>query len=164
MSFTRPVIYPVWATEDVVDPVSGQNNVVTPPTEKQTNGWDLSEFPPRQWFNWLGRYTYEWIAWLDQQQQAQQTLVANAGNSYTVQIFPNVTVGGLALLAIVDQGAATNFYQGTAYIPPSPGSPVTLNTIASSVLTVSTISITGVVTVSGGTGPYLLVGTLNNAP
>lgn len=161
MSITRPSIYPQWASEDVVDPTSGQNNVVTPPSEKQTNGWDLKEFPPRQWFNWLGRYTYEWILWLDQQQQQSQTGL-DSGSGF--QAFPNVTTGGLAVLSVVDQGDASNFYQGMAYFPASSGSPVSLNQIAASTLTVSSISITGVVVVSGGTGPYLVSGTMSNVP
>ena len=160
MSVTRPSVYPQWASEDVLDPTSGQNNVVTPPSEKMTNGWDLREFPPRQWFNWLGRYTYLWIQYLDQQSQATQ-VNDGTGSSST---FPNFAVGGLAILSVVDSGDPANFYQGIAYIPPNPVSAVTLLTIASSTLTVSTISITGVVTVSGGTGPYVMQGTLNNIP
>lgn len=154
----RPTIYPQWATDDIVDPSSGQNNVVTPPTEKQTDGWDLKEFPPRQWFNWLGRYTYLWIKWLDQQ---QQTLRVNDGSGAS-PIFPNITVGGLAILSVVDTGNPALFYQGMAYIPPALATPVTLLEIKSATLTVSTISITGVVTVTGGTGPYVMQGTLNN--
>ena len=51
--------FPRWATEDQIDPISGQNNVVEPPTTKKDNGWARKEIPPRQWFNWLGRKTYE---------------------------------------------------------------------------------------------------------
>lgn len=30
----KPTILPEWAENDVVDPISGQNNVLEPPTEK----------------------------------------------------------------------------------------------------------------------------------
>ena len=160
MSVTRPSVYPEWASEDVIDPTSGQNNVVTPPSEKMTNGWDLREFPPRQWFNWLGRYTYLWIQYLDQQSQTTQVNDGTGASS----TFPNFAVGGLATLSVVDAGNPANSYFGMAYIPPNPGSPVTLIQIGPAVPTFSTISITGVVTVSGGTGPYVMQGTLNNIP
>lgn len=54
---TFPVL-PQWASDDVVDPISGQNNVVEPPLEKKLEGWFYKEAPPRQWMNWLGRQTY----------------------------------------------------------------------------------------------------------
>lgn len=57
----RPTEYPDWATTDVVDGTSGQNNVVAPSSAKQLVGWNRREKPPRQWFNWMGRLTGQWI-------------------------------------------------------------------------------------------------------
>lgn len=51
-------ILPKWAVDDVVDPISQQQNVVAPPTEKENDGWFLGEKPNRQWWNWLARQTY----------------------------------------------------------------------------------------------------------
>lgn len=62
---TKPNEYPDWATEDQIDPVSGQNNVLEPPPTKKESGWDRSEIPPRQWFNWLLRKTAAWLRWLE---------------------------------------------------------------------------------------------------
>ena len=155
----QPTVYPVWATTDQVDPVSGQNNVLTPPTEKQLYGWDFQEFPPRNWFNWLGRYTYQWIAYLAQQNNLS-LVVDGSGNNPAI----NPAVGGLIRVDIVDTGAPSNFYTGLAYFPPASASPVTINTVNSSVLTVSQIQTNGTITVSGGTGPYIVSGVTLQIP
>lgn len=63
----KPTTLPMWAETDVLDPTSGQYNVVEPPTEKKTNGWSLGEQPARNFFNWLGRFTYRWLNYLSQQ-------------------------------------------------------------------------------------------------
>lgn len=149
----KPSMYPLWAQQDIVDPVSGQNNVLVPPPEKQQYGWDRLQFPPRNWFNWLGRETSNWIQWFDQQES--QAVVAD-GSGSTPLLDP--TTGGLFTINVVDTGANSNFYSGIAYFPPASGSPVTINQIAASTLTVSQISTSGTVTVSGGTGPYIVWG------
>ena len=66
---SKPTIIPVWAQNDVVDPISGQNNVLEPPNEKKLEGWASLEYPPRNWFNWLFRYIYLWILWFKQQEE-----------------------------------------------------------------------------------------------
>lgn len=155
---TPPSQLPEWALQNQIDPVSLQNNVLTPPSVMMQYGFYRKQFPPRQWFNWLFRTIYDWIAYLSQ--QASQSVVTD-GTGGTPAF--NVTQGGLAILSVVDTGSGGggNFYQGIAYIPPSPVSPITLNTINSSTLTVSTISVSGAVTVSGGVGPYIVVGQTN---
>jgi|SRR5579862_5851599 len=150
---TPPSQLPQWALQDQIDPVSLQNNVLPPPDAMTQYGFYRQQFPPRQWFNWLFRTINNWIAYLSQ--QADQQVVTD-GTGATPAI--DTTTGGLAVVWVVDQGASGNFYNGMAYVPPSPGSPITLNTIASSTLTVSTISTTGAIVVSGGTGPYTVVG------
>jgi len=62
---TKPTKIPEWAVNDVVDPTSGQNNVVEPAGAIKLLGWDFKEKPPRQYFNWLARYTYLWCQYLD---------------------------------------------------------------------------------------------------
>ncbi|KKL07707.1 hypothetical protein LCGC14_2583340, partial [marine sediment metagenome] len=71
---TKPTVDPKWATDDVVDGVSGVNNVTTPSGAKQTNGFAREEFPPRQNFNWLFRHIYLWLIWL------KDTIQAGSGN------------------------------------------------------------------------------------
>ena len=155
----KPTTLPVWATDNVVDPISGQNNVTTPPAEKQQFGWSYGEQPPRNWFNWLGRYTYQWLAWLDQQ-ETQNRVVDNTG---TTPAF-DITTGGMAIVYVIDTTTPANFFQGIAYIPPSPGAPVTVTQIAASTLTVSTISVTGVITAAGGSGDYIIYGQTKTIP
>ena len=156
---SKPTDFPTWATMNRTDPTSGQNNVTTPPLEKQQYGWNFNEQPPRNWFNWLGRYTNNWLVWLDQQ-ESQSKVTDNSGTSPVV----DVSTGGLVQVAAVDAGDATKWYFGQAYVPPNPVSPVTLIGIGSPNLTASTISVTGVVTMSGGTGPYIIYGQTKTIP
>jgi hypothetical protein len=162
MTVSKPSVLPQWAIDDQVDPVSMQNNVLTPPPAFQMYGWLRSQFPPRQWFNWLGRLTYNALAWLFQQ-EAQAIVATDSGSGAVVF---NVTTGGLCTLWVVDTGSGggSNFYNGIAYVPPSPGSPVAMNKIANGTLTISSISTSGGVTVSGGVGPYLLWGQTKTVP
>lgn len=60
----KPATVPEWASSDQVDGVSGQNNVVEPTTTFKTYGWPRKARPVRQYLNWLGRWTYEWITWI----------------------------------------------------------------------------------------------------
>lgn len=64
---TRPTIYPKWADQDQVDPVSGQLNATEPPAQRADSGWARREIPPRQWMNWLHRWTYRWLLWFEQE-------------------------------------------------------------------------------------------------
>jgi hypothetical protein len=157
---SKPTVFPVWATDDQIDPVSQQNNVLTPPPQKQQYGWARLEFPPRNWFNWLARYTNNWLQWLAQQ-EAQAIVADGTGTTPTVDIVN----GGMSLIYVVDTMATGNFYEGIVYVPPGYSSgTLTYNTVASSTLTVSAISITGAVTVSSGSGPYIVYGQMKNIP
>ncbi len=68
----KPTKYPDWTVKtdgtdnDVIDPTSGQNNVVEPAAGKKLTGWVYTEKPPRQYFNWLARLTTQWIRWIDE--------------------------------------------------------------------------------------------------
>ncbi len=98
MAIVKPSEYPDWTVNvdgtdnDVVDPTSGQNNVVVPPAGKQLLGWDFKEKPPRNWFNWLARRTTQWIRWLD-----QEMAVLRASASSTT--FNVVSGGGGSVVA-----------------------------------------------------------------
>lgn len=155
----KPSVYPMWAASNRVDATSGQNNVTTPPLEKQTYGWNFKEKPPRNWFNWLGRYTYLWIQWLDQQ-EAQSITVDNAGTSAAF----DVVTGGMAIVYVIDTTTPANSFHGIAYIPPNPVSPITVTKLGGTTLTVSTISVTGVITAAGGSGNYIINGQMKNIP
>src|SRR5260221_13832836 len=100
MTFTKPDQLPMWADQDQVSNVSLQNNVLVPPPALQQYGWTYKQFPPRNFFNWLGRYTYRWLAYLSQQ-EAQSVVGAGTGQTY----FDSVN-GGLAYIYVVDTGNA----------------------------------------------------------
>lgn len=61
----QPGFLPEWASSDVVG-ADGLNNVVAPSATKKQEGWEFKEKPPRQWWNWFGRYTYLWIKWISE--------------------------------------------------------------------------------------------------
>lgn len=155
MSFTRPTVLPEWAVDDQVDPVSLSNNVLTPPPQLQQYGWPRGAFPPRNFFNWLGRQTYLWLAYLAQQEAQSITTSDNTGATPVV----DVVNGGLAEISIVDTNVSNNtyYYKGIVYVPPGYSSgTLSFNTINSTTLTVSAIAANGGVIVSGGSGTYIV--------
>jgi hypothetical protein len=76
----RPSVFPDWALLDATDPTSGQNNVVEPPAAWKNYGWSYTEKPPRNYWNWLGRWTANWLHYLDEQRL------------YTLQDLPSLIV------------------------------------------------------------------------
>jgi hypothetical protein len=159
---TKPDQMPVWADQDVIDDQSLQNNVLVPPPEKQQFGWAFKEFPPRNWFNWLGRYTYRWINWLNQQEA--QSVVVNAADSVASTKVIDPVNGGLALIYVIDTAVITNYFEGITYIPPSYAGGNAWNIVNSAALSVSAPSVVGSVTVTGGTGPYIIYAQMKIAP
>ncbi len=158
----RPTVLPKWADADIVDPISGMNNVLTPPPEKQTDGWARLEFPPRNWFNWLGRYTYRWLAYLSQQ-EGQSVTVSAADSVASTGVIDPVN-GGLASISVIDTAVITNYFVGVTYIPPSYAGGNAWNIVNSNALSVSAPDSSGSVTVTGGTGPYIINGQMKTVP
>jgi hypothetical protein len=89
--------------------------------------------------------------------------VVNQANASTTPVF-NMTVGGMALVYVVDTTTPANYFYGIAYIPPGTLSAVTVTNTGNNVLTVSTISVTGVITASGGSGNYIIYGQQQQLP
>lgn len=155
MPLPKPTVLPVWATDDQIDPVSQSNNVLTPPPQLQQYGWARSEFPPRNFFNWLGRQTYLCLAYLMQQANLNVTTSDNTGTTAVVDIVN----GGIATITVVDTDPSSEalFYQGTVYVPPGYSSgTLNFNEINSDTLTVGAILVNGGVIASGGVGPYVI--------
>ena len=77
MSLTRPTQLPDFCTNPaIVDPKSGQNNVVAPDPTLRPEGWQFEQIPPRGWMNWLHNLYYNWIEYLDHiTQGSSQTLL-----------------------------------------------------------------------------------------
>lgn len=157
---SKPSVFPVWADQDQDDPVSLQNNVLTPPPEKQNFGWDRLEFPPRNWFNWLGRYTNRWLQYLAQQEAQAVVTSDNTGATPVVE----VVNGGMSLIYVIDTSTPANFFEGITYIPPSYSGGTNYTTVASSTLTVGAIAANGGVIVAGGSGNYIIYGQTKTIP
>ncbi len=147
MTFTKPDQLPLWADQDLINPISLQNNVLVPPPSMQQYGWTYKQFPPRNFFNWLGRYTYRWLAWLNQQES--QSIVTD-GNG--IGLFP--TDDAMIYLYAVDKETPANFifavgFKGTGNAP-------VLNVIDSNVLTLGASTISGDQVISGGTAANII--------
>ena len=54
----KPNSLPRWASTDVVNGVTGQNNVIEPSSAKKDLGWDYLEKPARNYMNWAQRISY----------------------------------------------------------------------------------------------------------
>ena len=143
---SKPTILPEWAENDVVDPISGQNNVLEPPPEKKLEGWSRLEYPPRNWFNWLARYTWRWLNWLNQQEE--QSIVTDGSG---VNIFP--ISGSLCVLFAVDTASPTHYLYA---IGANVGGTVTLTVVASATLALGAISGTSV-PITGAADPTTII-------
>lgn len=62
----KPLVKPRFATDDLNNGPLGGPNVQEPSEAKKNTGWNSGEKPPREYFNWLHRLTYQWIDWLDE--------------------------------------------------------------------------------------------------
>jgi hypothetical protein len=144
MVLNPPSQLPQWASQDQLDPVSNQNNVLEPPLQQKQFGWARQQFPPRNWFNWLGRLTYQWLAYLSQNNAKSRTVVTFCNVSGGNSDAPIVTVPLTALRPIVmiyindvHAGNNSSFYTGIYTLNNS--SSVTPNTIAQSHITVGNV-------------------------
>lgn len=99
--------FPRWATEDQVNAVSGQLNVVEPPEERKDSGWDRFEIPPRQWLNWIARKTYEWLVYIDETRGQLEV--------FTVSELPSAAEneGRLVYVSDASGGSVPAFSDGT---------------------------------------------------
>lgn len=66
---TRPTLYPEHATTDVTLPVNGVDNKIRPDSTIRDVGWDQGQKPTAPELNWQLNNLYDWIVWLDQEEQ-----------------------------------------------------------------------------------------------
>lgn len=66
---TRPTLYPEHATTNVPLPVNGGDNKIRPDSTIREVGWDQGQKPTAPEFNWQLNNIYDWIVWLDQEEQ-----------------------------------------------------------------------------------------------
>jgi hypothetical protein len=66
MPYSRPTVFPDIALNDVNNGLLGAPNVQEPPSDLKNDGWDYGQKPEREFFNWYGRVTNNWIKYLDE--------------------------------------------------------------------------------------------------
>lgn len=66
---TRPTQFPEHALTDVTLPVNGVANKIRPDDEIRNVGWDQGLRPTAPELNWQFNNIYEWLVWLDQEEQ-----------------------------------------------------------------------------------------------
>lgn len=66
MPISRPTVFPDIALNDVNNGILGAPNVQEPPTGLKENGWDHGQKPEREFFNWYGRVTNNWLKYVDE--------------------------------------------------------------------------------------------------
>lgn len=144
----RPEKMPRWATEDRFSEITNNNNVVEPTESKKNVGWDPFEPPARNYFNWLGRLTYQWIEYLDYLANTLETSSDGTGaNLFSVQ-------NTLITLYAVDKTAPTHYIHAAGWKGTTSH---TLNVINSATLTLGAQDANGSQAISGGTAGNIVV-------
>lgn len=78
----KPAIVPRFASSDLLDPTTSENNVQEPSSQAKDYGWIPAFIEPfRGWMNWLHRYYYLWLNYIDTELEPQVT--TNTGNIAT---------------------------------------------------------------------------------
>lgn len=144
----RPDKLPRFASDNVVNSVTGINNVVEPPESKKNVGWNYLEPPGRNFLNWIHRKTYEWLNYLDDQVIGMANTKDGAGAQLVNQ--ENVMV----ILYAIDTTTPANYIHAVGYR--SNGSP-SFNLISNNVLTLGTADTDGTQAISGGTAANIIV-------
>lgn len=143
----RPAVLPEWAKEDQNGPGVNNRNVVEPPTEKKRFGWAYLDYPPRNWLNWLARWTYRNLEYLIQQEAKE--VISGADGADLFPIPPTGTA--LCVLYAVDVAVPANYIYA---VGSNNNGNLTFNIIDSNVLTIPANPIVGPsVPISGGSGP-----------
>lgn len=82
---TRPTVDPDWATTLSVDPTSGQNNRVEPPTAWKTGGFSYQEKPARNYMNFVLWNAGQWIEYLDSEAMTRSATYVVAANDASAE-------------------------------------------------------------------------------
>lgn len=130
MSYSRPSVFPEWATTLSNDGPLGGPNRVEPSGGDKATGFTYPQQAPREWFNWLLYTNYTWLAYLDQQITAggNSVFAHNAASSsglnfaYAGGVFYNQYTKAVT---IVSSGSVTLAAADTNYVVYRPGTGVT---------------------------------------
>jgi hypothetical protein len=144
----KPDEKPRWATVETESPISGINNVISPPESKKNVGWNTFEMPARQFFNWLHLKAYQWINFFDYRITDRFTTTDGDG----VALFP--IDDSLIVLYAVDITTPANYIHATGFRAAS-GAPV-LNVLSNNVLTLGATDTDGTQAISGGTAANII--------
>ena len=71
---TRPTVFPELATDDVYNGLLGAINVQEPPSDIKSDGSDYGAKLPREFHNWYGRVTNNWLKYVDERITSLLTL------------------------------------------------------------------------------------------
>jgi hypothetical protein len=101
-------VFPRWASETVLNPISSEANVYEPPEQKKDLGWDLYDVPPRQYFNWLERQTGLALEYLDYH--------SNRPKIYTIDTLPAAADNVAQIVFVSDSnGGILAYSNGTVW-------------------------------------------------
>ncbi len=104
----RPADYPLWATNDENDPITGSANKIIPSTEKQDVGQRANKNTLRQDINYLFNKIREWIQFFNEQYQIDDVYwIVDSGQ----------TVGTLEAAISTQLGGTWEFIDGGASDP-----------------------------------------------
>lgn len=78
---TRPTVFPELATDDVYNGLLGAINVQEPPADIKSDGYDYGAKLPREFHNWYGRITNNWLKYADERITTLLTFMADITNS-----------------------------------------------------------------------------------
>lgn len=104
----RPINLPVWATNLVTDPITGNQNREIPPEDLLNFGWDISDYVARQDINYMLNLLSVWINYLDENK--------NKAASFTVATLPSAATRGAGSFIYVSDatgGSIIAFSDGT---------------------------------------------------
>lgn len=145
----RPTVLPRWATSTTTSSETGVSNWVEPPESKKNVGWNFGEPPARQFFNWKGRMTYEWLRYLDDETTFKQITTDGMGrvtiNNVSHTLFNKEN--SLIILFAVDKVTPANYLFAIGYR--GEGAP-SLNIISNNVLALGGSDTDGAQVISGG--------------
>lgn len=144
----RPAKLPEWATDDRFSEITNNWNVVEPTDSKKKVGWDVFEKPARNYFNWLGRLTYQWLNYFDYLfNTLRKKSDGNGANLISVE-------NTMVILYAVDKVTPANFLYAVGWKGTTSH---TLNVIDSNTLTLGAQDANGTQAISGGTASNIVV-------
>ena len=80
----KPSVFPLWATLDENDPISGLANKVEPTAQWKDSGQKDDEFVPRAYLNFQFDLINDWVQYVDGEVDTLNTFKSNAGKATVI--------------------------------------------------------------------------------